>query len=60
MNQFGIMVGLKKEAAFEGWFSKVDDRKNNLIFSVIWGYTTHEETKHAFLQFTSSLDQKTS
>lgn len=26
MNQFGIMVGLKKEAAFEGWFSKVDDR----------------------------------
>ncbi|MFH5835612.1 tocopherol cyclase family protein [Proteiniclasticum sp. C24MP] len=60
MNQFGIMVGLEKKAAFEGWFSKVDDQKNDLMFSVIWGYTTHKETSHAFLQFTSSLDQKTS
>ncbi|MBO1264634.1 hypothetical protein J3A84_06290 [Proteiniclasticum sp. SCR006] len=60
MNQFGIRVGMKKKDAFEGWFCKVDDRKNDLMFSVIWGYTTHEETRHAFLQFTSSLDQKTS
>jgi len=60
MNQLGIMVGLDKEAAFEGWFCKVDDYKNNLIFSVIWGYSTHEESRHAFIQFTSSLDQKTS
>ncbi len=60
MNQFGIMVGLEQEASFEGWFCKVDDFKNDLIFSIIWGYTTHEETKHAFIQFTTSLNQKTS
>lgn len=60
MNQFGIRVGLEIKDAFEGWFCKVDDRKNDLMFSVIWGYTTHEVTRHAFLQFTSSLDQKTS
>ena len=35
MDQFGIMVGLNKKNAFEGWFSKVDDVNNDLMFSVI-------------------------
>ena len=59
IKQFGIMVGLKKEDAFEGWFCKVDDPKNGLLFSVIWGYSTHRSTKHAFLQFQNSLQHDT-
>lgn len=58
MNQFGIMVGFNKPAAFEGWFSKIDDQENDLMLSVIWGYSTHATSKHAFLQFTHSLEQK--
>lgn len=59
MKQFGIMVGLEKAESFEGWFSKIDDQENDLILSVIWGYSTHTETKHAFIQFTNSLLHKT-
>jgi hypothetical protein len=59
MNQFGIMVGFNKPAAFEGWFSKIDDQENDLMLSVIWGYSTHATSKHAFLQFTHSLEHKT-
>lgn len=55
MNQFEIMVGLDKKDAFEGWFSKIDDPANGLMFSVIWGYSTHRETKHAFIQFQDNL-----
>jgi hypothetical protein len=60
MNQFGIMVGLGKDGAFEGWFCKIDDKKNGLMFSVIWGYTTHEKTRHAFIQFQDNLHSSTS
>ena len=59
LDAFGLMVGLEKKDAFEGWFSKVDAKEAGILFSVIWGYTTHEKTKHAFLQFTSSLDHDT-
>ncbi len=59
MNQFGIMVGLDKKASFEGWFCKIDDKKNNLMISVIWGYSTHEHSKHAFIQFQDSLKHQT-
>lgn len=59
MDSFGLMVGLHKKDAFEGWFSKVDAKDAGILFSVIWGYTTHEETRHAFLQFTSSLNHET-
>lgn len=60
MKQFGIMVGLHKEAAFEGWFCKIDDQKNGLMFSIIWGYSTHKETKHAFIQFQDSFKHDSS
>jgi len=59
MKQFGIMVGLEKSESFEGWFSKIDDQENDLIISVIWGYSTHKATKHAFIQFTNSLRHET-
>lgn len=59
MDQFGIMVGLNKKYAFEGWFSKVDDVNNDLMFSVIWGYSTVENDRHAFIQFTNSITHKT-
>lgn len=59
MDQFGLMVGLEKRNAFEGWFCKVDDRESGLMFSVIWGYSTHGESKHAFLQFQDNLDRGT-
>ncbi|WP_422486565.1 tocopherol cyclase family protein [Gudongella sp. DL1XJH-153] len=59
MKQFGIMVGLDKKDAFEGWFCKVDDPKNGLLLSIIWGYSTHRETKHAFIQFQDSLKHDT-
>jgi len=51
MKQLKVMVGLEKENAFEGWFTKIDDQKNDLMISIIWGYSTHQETKHAFIQF---------
>jgi hypothetical protein len=60
MKQFGIKVGLEKANAFEGWFCKIDDCKNGLMFSVIWGYSTHKKTKHAFIQFQDSLSHGTS
>lgn len=59
MDQFGIKVGFHKKDAFEGWFTKVDDLKSGLMFSVIWGYTTHEETKHAFIQFQDNVNHGT-
>ena len=59
MDQFGIMVGLNKKNAFEGWFSKVDDVNNDLMFSVIWGYSTVENDRHAFIHFTNSITHKT-
>lgn len=59
MDQFGIMVGLNKKNAFEGWFSKVDDVNNDFMFSVIWGYSTVENDRHAFIQFTNSITHKT-
>lgn len=59
MKQFGIMVGLEKAESFEGWFSKIDDQENDLILSVIWGYSTHKATRHAFIQFTNSLRHET-
>ena len=59
MKQFGVMVGLNKKAAFEGWFSKIDDRENGLMLSIIWGYSTHQNTKHAFIQFQDSLKHNT-
>lgn len=60
MDQFGVMVGLKRKESFEGWFVKIDDQVNNLMISVIWGYTTHDATKHAFIQFTNSIAHETS
>lgn len=54
MNQFKLMVGKQKKNAFEGWFSKVDDIDNNLMFSVIWGYSTLEGDEHSFIK--ESLD----
>ncbi len=57
--QFGVMVGLDKQAAFEGWFSKIDDRENGFMLSIIWGYSTHQNTKHAFLQFQDSFHHNT-
>ena len=59
MNQFGIRVGLDKKASFEGWFCKIDDKKNDVMISVIWGYSTHEHSKHAFIQFQDSLNHQT-
>lgn len=59
MKQFGMMVGLNKRDAFEGWFCKIDDKENDLMFSIIWGYSTHEETRHAFIQFQESIRHKT-
>ncbi len=53
------MVGFDKKAAFEGWFCKIDDRKNGLMFSIIWGYSTHRNTKHAFIQFQDNLSHDT-
>lgn len=32
MDQFGIKVGFRKNDAFEGWFTKVDDLKSGLMF----------------------------
>ncbi len=55
MKRFEIMVGVNKENAFEGWFSKIDDRKNDLMISIIWGYSTHKKTKHAFIQFQNNI-----
>ncbi|NLW10840.1 MAG: hypothetical protein GX028_02345 [Clostridiaceae bacterium] len=60
MKQFGIMVGLDKPAAFEGWFCKIDDRKNDIIISVIWGYSTNAKSRHAFIQFQDSIKHRTS
>lgn len=60
MNQFGIMVGRDRPDSFEGWFSKIDDKENDLMLSVIWGYSTHRDTSHAFIQFTESRDNRTS
>lgn len=59
MKQFGVMVGLDKKDAFEGWFTKIDDQENGLMLSIIWGYSTHQNTKHAFIQFQDSLKHKT-
>jgi hypothetical protein len=59
MNQFGVMLGLNKKDAFEGWFTKIDDQENGLMLSIIWGYSTHQNTKHAFIQFQDSLKHKT-
>ncbi len=59
MNQFGMMVGLDKEDAFEGWFCKIDDQENGVMLSIIWGYSTHRKTKHAFIQFQDSLKHDT-
>lgn len=59
MNQFGVMVGVDKKDSFEGWFCKIDDKKNNLLFSVIWGYSTHATTRHAFIQFQNGLSHST-
>ena len=59
MNQFGVMVGLDKRNAFEGWFTKIDDKENGLMFSVIWGYSTNNDTKHAFIQFQDNLTNNT-
>lgn len=59
MDQFGIIVGLKKKASFEGWFVKIDDTHKDLILSVIWGYSTHEEDPHAFIQFQESVHHET-
>lgn len=59
MKQFGMMVGLDKKDAFEGWFTKIDDQENELMLSIIWGYSTHKYTKHAFIQFQDSLKHKT-
>lgn len=60
MKQFGIMVGLNKPASFEGWFCKIDDRKGDLIISVIWGYSTNANSRHAFIQFQDSIKHETS
>lgn len=56
-DQFGIMVGLKKRNAFEGWFCKVHDPESGYMLSVIWGYSTSDEDAHSFLQITDSLNQ---
>lgn len=60
MDQFGVQVGLREANAFEGWFTKIDDLKNELMLSVIWGYSTHPKTKHAFIQFQDSISGGTS
>lgn len=59
MNQFGLMVGLDKKNAFEGWFVKVYCEKNELMFSAIWGYSTNENNKHGFIQFQNNLTHDT-
>lgn len=59
MNQFGLMVGLDKKNAFEGWFVKAYSKKNELMFSVIWGYSTNENNKHGFIQFQNNLTHDT-
>jgi len=59
MDQFGLMVGLDKKNAFEGWFCKIEDSLNQWMFSVIWGYSTNETNAHAFIQFQNSLDHST-
>lgn len=53
------MVGLDKKDAFEGWFSKINDQENGLMLSIIWGYSTHQKTKHAFIQFQDNLRHDT-
>ena len=60
MKEFGLRIGLSKIDAFEGWFCKIDDWKNELMLSVIWGYSTHKKTKHAFIQFQDTLSHGTS
>ncbi|MCR3955343.1 MAG: hypothetical protein NUK57_03535, partial [Gudongella sp.] len=59
VKQFGMMVGLNRKDAFEGWFCKIDDMEKNLMFSIILGYSTHLKTKHAFIQFQDSIRHKT-
>lgn len=59
MKQFGIVMDLDKKNVFEGWFTKVDDVNNDLMISVIWGYSTFEGDEHSFIQFTNSLNHKT-
>jgi len=59
MKQFEVMVGLDKAAAFEGWFCKIDDDNNGLMFSIIWGYSTHKQTKHAFIQYQDNIKHDT-
>lgn len=59
MNQFAIQVGTKRKDAFEGWFVKVDDQASGLMFSVIWGYATQTEGRHAFLQFQDTRKNET-
>ena len=53
------MVGLDKKNAFEGWFTKIDDQESGLMLSIIWGYSTQQDTKHAFIQFQDNLKHKT-
>ena len=60
MKQFGLRVGLNKASAFEGWFCKIDDWKNELMFSVIWGYSTNQKSKHAFIQFQDTISHGSS
>lgn len=60
MKHFGVMVGLNKKDAFEGWFSKIYDKESGLMLSIIWGYSTHKNTKHAFIQFQDNLKHNTS
>lgn len=59
MKQFEMMVGLDRRDSFEGWFCKIDDVKNGLMFSIIMGYSTHKSTKHAFIQFQDNLKNDT-
>lgn len=59
MKQFGIVMDLDKKNVFEGWFTKVDDVNDDLMISVIWGYSTFEGDEHSFIQFTNSLNHKT-
>lgn len=59
MKEFGLKVGLDKADAFEGWFCKIDDLKNDLMLSVIWGYSTNQKTKHAFIQFQDTISKGT-
>ena len=58
-DQFGIMLGLEKRNAFEGWFCKVHDPDSGYMLSVIWGYSTAEDDAHAFLQIQDSRHHQT-